>query len=607
MPNEFHDFLRPVQQLLGKCFYVPNYQRGYRWRKEEVSQLLQDICDFDGSEGADFYCLQPLIVKPMADGQYEVIDGQQRLTTLQLIVHYFNLYLGGHYEDIVLCYQTRPDSSEVLQGLRLDEEGKAQLPKTQASIDYWHMARAFECIGEWMARQGEGFDTETFRQQVLEKTYIIWYETDEERAIKVFERNNIGKIGLTDAELIKALLLKAPTKQATDRDTLLRERLALAARWDEMEQELNAASFWAFIFGRKARPAVCMEEMFRLVLTTKKQTGSGKTLFAQVEQSLKDHPQALKKLWEEVCHLYDLYKDYYCDSDTRLYHYVGYLNAVTNRPQDVARLLLTHESRTALLQELEKSIRQLFANKLSYNTSRGFERMEVAKQKEENNNRKLPKESNDAEAHEESHDEKHLYGHEPTKQLLLLYNVLLCAQPGSNERFPFAKYYGEGKSQAWDVEHIDSQTENDLTSWTDQMAWLNEAKTLESLAEDVKDKIDQYIERKEVQQEKFDQLQEDIRACAQEDDDEGYAHSLGNLALLDAGTNRSYKNALFVTKRDRLRQEELKGTFVPKGTRIAFMKFFDGATPGLHQWSKADKQAHECHIYEYVHQFVEKR
>ena len=87
------------------CFIVPSYQRGYRWEKQQVIELLDDILDFsENKEDQDYYCLQPVVVRKLSledietynleneNGKewYEVIDRQQRLTTLDLILHYFN-------------------------------------------------------------------------------------------------------------------------------------------------------------------------------------------------------------------------------------------------------------------------------------------------------------------------------------------------------------------------------------------------------------------------------------------------------------------------------------------------------------------------------------
>lgn len=61
-------------------FYLPNYQRGYRWTSEEIKLLLDDIYESNGNP----YCLQPIVVKKK-DERFELIDGQQRLITIYLI------------------------------------------------------------------------------------------------------------------------------------------------------------------------------------------------------------------------------------------------------------------------------------------------------------------------------------------------------------------------------------------------------------------------------------------------------------------------------------------------------------------------------------------
>ena len=63
-------------------FKIEAYQRGYRWTKDEIIHLLEDIIEIPDGQG---YCLQPIVVKSI-NGYYELIDGQQRLTTLYLIM-----------------------------------------------------------------------------------------------------------------------------------------------------------------------------------------------------------------------------------------------------------------------------------------------------------------------------------------------------------------------------------------------------------------------------------------------------------------------------------------------------------------------------------------
>ena len=124
--------LKGVNEILGMSFYIPDYQRGFRWGKQQVEDLLNDINEFK-EEGSNFYCLQPLVVRNRQDEkkilsqiketnklsdvkklleetkEWEVIDGQQRLTTLFLI-----LKALGNYNPYTLQYQTREKSKEFL-------------------------------------------------------------------------------------------------------------------------------------------------------------------------------------------------------------------------------------------------------------------------------------------------------------------------------------------------------------------------------------------------------------------------------------------------------------------------------------------------------------
>ena len=85
------DSLKTIKDLENFNFYIPNYQRGYRWDKIEVNALLQDILDFYQTDKnqESFYCLQPIVVKKDSK-KYKVIDGQQRLTTIFLIIKFLD-------------------------------------------------------------------------------------------------------------------------------------------------------------------------------------------------------------------------------------------------------------------------------------------------------------------------------------------------------------------------------------------------------------------------------------------------------------------------------------------------------------------------------------
>lgn len=601
--------LKTVRELLGRSYYIPNYQRGYRWgwkdkeeEKDEVTKLLDDIWDFANNmnkrDESEFYCLQPLIVRPLSnDGDafdaeqnldgleskdgtvYEVLDGQQRLTTLNLIVHYINeVYRGKNkYPEMVLNYQTRPESSKAINSLCIKDNEVCMAIKAP-SIDLWHIKKAYGYIHKWFEKQGTGFNHSSFQDILLEKVKVIWYEIEAiEDPIKVFERNNIGKIPLTDVELIKALILKEGDKADTN---YKRRQLEIAQEWDRIEQGLRNPSLWAFIFGKKLMPAVCIEQLFVVVLGLE---GKEKPKpFDVIEEKIREKKDYLAELWQKVQKLYSMIVDWYYNH--KLYHYIGFLIQVQGgvSVQEIYQLSKESETKSQFEKKLQEKIATVVkSTQICYTPEEGFFYKEDGKKK--------------------------LYHKcwSGVFSLLLLYNIALCLREGSTERFPFECLQKEGeKSVQWDIEHIDSQTPKKNLSFKEQKDWLETTRdALEGkIDEQLSDEIKGYLAQEDDSQNTFDELRERLRELADEKEDR-YSQSLGNLALLDAGTDRSYKNALFIVKRKTLVEKEKKGLFIPQGTKIAFMKYFSGVTTNLNKWNEEDKRAHEAYIYSFISEY----
>ena len=215
---------------IDRRFYVPAYQRGYRWGEVEVRRLLDDIWE---SRDKPYY-LQPVVVKRHGD-EWELVDGQQRLTTLFLIFQYMKSEglqsLGAAYS---LRYETRVDSTAYLEQLDPDLSEK--------NIDLFHIYQAYRCIREWFDAQGvrRQYVANKFYGALFEQVRVIWYEAaDDVDATTLFTRLNVGRIPLTDAELVKALLLSRSRGSVgvTDR------ALEIAAQWDVIERELRDRSY----------------------------------------------------------------------------------------------------------------------------------------------------------------------------------------------------------------------------------------------------------------------------------------------------------------------------------------------------------------------------
>lgn len=216
---------------ISGSFNIPSYQRGYRWSETEVVRLLDDIYQ----NGKKNYCLQPVVVRKKED-QYELIDGQQRLTTLYLIYKYMkNVNPFFNEPAFTLSYQTRDQSEEFLKTL--------DMTKQDDNIDFWFIAKAYNTIKEWFEQDLQIRVMHIF-EYLKEDVKIIWYEVGEsEDAISLFTRLNIGKIPLTSAELVKAMFLSRDNAENMRREK--QEEISL--QWDGIERELHNESLWFFL------------------------------------------------------------------------------------------------------------------------------------------------------------------------------------------------------------------------------------------------------------------------------------------------------------------------------------------------------------------------
>lgn len=147
MQNEIQ--LKNISQLSGMKFIIPAYQRGYRWSKNEIEKLLNDIYEFYSvkkNEG-EFYCLQPVVVCKKDNSKYEVIDGQQRLTTIFIILKYLSAIYQIAYPKFQLYsiqYETRQNSEEFLNSINI-ENNKIDC---NSNIDFYFMQEVYDTIKE---------------------------------------------------------------------------------------------------------------------------------------------------------------------------------------------------------------------------------------------------------------------------------------------------------------------------------------------------------------------------------------------------------------------------------------------------------------------------
>lgn len=258
--------LKVVNEILSENFFIPAYQRGYRWTSQQVKDLLNDIAEFTPKENLEtgektWYCLQPVIVKQIED-KWDVIDGQQRLTTIFLILNYLN---QGYAENrrkrlFSLEYETRNGSEDFLKN-KLSEENI-----DDSNIDYFFISSAYQAIAKWFTEKGQNFDISNFESKFLFSTKVIWYEIVQNDAIEIFTRINLGKIPLTNAELIKALFLNSSNfEDKKDNSKIRLKQLEIASEWDRIEYSLQDDSLWYFLNNTESDFATRIEYVFDLI------------------------------------------------------------------------------------------------------------------------------------------------------------------------------------------------------------------------------------------------------------------------------------------------------------------------------------------------------
>lgn len=569
--------LKKVGEIEGD-FFVPAYQRGYRWGEHEVKALLDDIYADGKRDTNQNYCLQPIVVKwqpadsaaggaAQTKGHFELIDGQQRLTTLYLIYHYLHQKIGIETKlPFSLRYQTRPLSTHYLHSLDLGRKDE--------NIDFFHMHGAYQCIGDWFedAAKGTGNAVQFVCFQVYghlqNQVHVIWYDAGEVDSTTLFTRLNVGRIALTNAELVKALLL---ARRAGNGLVDEYRQIEFATQWDTIERELQDEKFWAFLTNKpgKAYPTR-IEFLFDLIARKPKGEKERFFTFLRFRDDLESRGKDPREVWAPVLELYHVLREWFENRD--LYHKVGYLVAIgvgidelldDSKRVDASENKLTKTGFRAALDDRLKASLNLdaaSARELSYDTD-----------------------------------------YDKCERLLLLFNVESVRRlEHSSERYPFHSHKGEN----WSLEHIHAQHAEPLNTEAQWRSWLNDSTlALDSLRLDSPDdekrkqsligEIRGVLARK-VTRAEFDafarQVMENFLHAAGSED---AVHSIANLALLSGSVNSALNNAAFHAKRLRVIKLDRMGKFIPICTRRVFFKYYtDAGSQQMHLWSREDQASY---------------
>ena len=466
-------------------FYIASYQRGYRWSKDEVNALLEDIYEvYVQGDKAPQYCLQPLVVKKRDNAMYtkklgeldesgkvensqeigqacyELLDGQQRLTTLWLILNTLNE--GSPSEPMYSVYyelvrqvdknfiEKAKDTIKDWLGCHEEFNAKAKKYKSKKDLD------------------GIEDKRQNYKKIILENLYFIWYEVkddkvkeltleegqsaDQGHSEKLFRKINKGKIELTNAELFKAMLLNEENAR-TEEDR--RELEQISFEWDRVEQSLRNDEFWFFITNDTSEERTRIDYILEVYARGKDDkeefdVTKDRYSFLVVQEKLKNETNGfggIKKVWRDIVHVHDKLYSWYQDNE--LYHNIGFLVASEGKRRAIASetmVELYKKSKEEGINETKEIAKGEIYDRLIIKKW-NYEEQRKGKKKVKKYDIDLSEKYDVENLNYESDDKKYLVA------FLLYSNIYSLLQQGKT-RFPFKSYY-EG---SWDIEHINPQT-----------------------------------------------------------------------------------------------------------------------------------------------------
>ena len=599
----------PVSELLtgNYQFSIPSYQRGYRWESTEaggedeqeakqVDDLLNDLTYFVTSnphKKANYY-LQPLMVKPrlLADGSYEwdVLDGQQRLTTMLLVLKCLKerLYGGQQFGLYELKYANRKQLD--FNRITFDSaSADYDFPMANENLDSYYVRKAKDRIERWYDNElsnnpslSDKFkemlfypdETRGVNSSPALRAKFIWYNVqalqpgapqlngNRQHDIEVFNRLNRGKISLTDSELIKALFLLC-IKVAPAYGSSLLTPETLVRKWDDMCKKFQNEEFWNMIAPKGADYSNRLDLLFDFI---KDCSGNGKgsayRFYYKKMHGLLTSPDINKveELWTEVKQYFDTLCKWH--ENVHKHNFIGYL---IENGEDLANIYSSPDLETKIRKGLGlENVDEI--DTLRYYDNEGYKKI---------------------------------------RKVLLLFNVLTCDKFG--QKFPFNLY----RDNTFDVEHVNSQTDNPIEKIDEKIAWVkqqaipclwidrNETDTngiLTSGAREARDLITEGV-----------QFLRDVKLNNNRDTGskfKGYRtaveyyyasgnrntgmfekDAIGNLALLNSSINREYKNALFPQKLRTLKRSDQEGVYIPLCTKYMFLKYYSNPQANVSAFS----------------------
>ena len=566
----FSDFLR--KELTG-YYNIPEYQRGYKWNEANIVALLNDIEKFrqeTGNAEATFYCLQNItLVKNTNANCFHVVDGQQRLTTLLILLSFLQ-----HETDSPplllenkLQYSIRPETHEFItkQVLTGHIWEKETVPERK---DQYYIREVARSIQAWF-KENTATDKGKFLEILLSRVKLIVNVVDDKEE-KIFSSLNGGKVNLDGADLLRAILTRAAKEKyhGTSATSEVREFRI------RMGMELDLMNLW---FGKTADyfkqfisdQTIGMARINRFDFTTlpinllyllyyeyrRNEKESLNFSFFEYGKNSNDNPDDDRwEMYLELQEMYAILQRWY--NDKELYHYLGFLffNFKAQTPfRDIYTQWKALNSRDKFLKDIQHTIATRMLD-------RYLEETEKAAPDYQKCLKTMTEAISDFRENWYNND-KELY------QILILLDIFRILDSKSIKKLPTDYFTRKsGQKDGEDKEHILSQTPRKdngeittiKTDW-EKFVQSEDFKDIRSQMQDILNHSDA-----ELTEQELIQLQNLLNSAG--------LNSIGNMALLDLRINRSYGNADYTHKRTIIFQEYMNQKYVRPHTLAVFMK-----------------------------------
>lgn len=598
-----NEFIFSIRQIFSGCesigsnphYYIGPYQRGYKWgaesRYDQVPQLLLDIYEAF-SHRVDSYYLQYITVKEdRENNRFEVIDGQQRLTTLSILFYLLPEFQKGNIAKDKVNYSRYSGSNvfdKVIGMVAGEDDSKDQKIPEQ---DVYYLVRAARCIKRFLVLLKANDTLEKYIDFLSEHVMIIMNrESEFSSAEETFTNLNDNKVPLTNTYLIKGLLLTlAVRRESTNNmrysyEEILNQRSILGREWDEIYSWINNPKVSGYFYKTETNGMEYLlkdalsfigdnventdsdevlkqfANSFKFVDGDKKGLSANFELFNEYNEKVKDSAAAFEVL-NRIKHIYRKLRGIY-DQGGKLFNLLGYVMFCEKTTDELKKFKLSEiydKSTKEVTSMLKKYVLQA-----------------------------IPDLSVDVSQHggTESHSELRYSSSNMALTNLLLSFSVFPEQKDDNYRFDFCSYVKE----KWSFEHISPQHPKTDVKILGMAKFYVKEKIKEKYAKDA-EKCESLIQKIDAG-EKIPASNIGFLYGSEID-----LHSLGNMALLSGGANSALSNNPYITKRDILFDKLNSGYFIPRHTMDVFNKVLNtpsgkAFSPDLHTWANGDIEAH---------------